>query len=170
MDLKSFIRDVPDYPKPGILFRDLTPLLADPAALEFVISSITDEFENSGIDAVAAIDARGFIFGAPTAMSLGVPLIPMRKPNKLPPDTIGVDYELEYGTARLEMRSNAMRRGTRVLIVDDLLATGGTAAAAGHLVTEMEAIVVACVFVVELSDLGGRAALAPHQVTSLVTY
>jgi adenine phosphoribosyltransferase len=145
-------------------------LLADPAALEFVISSITDEFENSGIDAVAAIDARGFIFGAPTAMSLGVPLIPMRKPNKLPPDTIGVDYELEYGTARLEMRSNAMRRGTRVLIVDDLLATGGTAAAAGHLVTEMEAIVVACVFVVELSDLGGRAALAPHQVTSLVTY
>ena len=164
MDLKSFIRDVPDYPKPGILFRDLTPLLADPAALEFVIISIADEFKDCRIDAVA------FIFGAPVAMTLGVPLVPMRKPNKLPPDTIGVDYELEYGTARLEMRSNALRRGTRVLIVDDLLATGGTAAAASHLVTELEAIVVAFVFVVELSDLGGRAALVPHYVTSLVTY
>ena len=170
MDLKKWIRDVPDYPTPGILFRDLTPLLADPEAFEYTVAGIADQHRNRDLDAVVAIDARGFLFGAPVALELSLPLVPFRKPNKLPPEVIGVDFELEYAKARLEARSDALREGMSVLIVDDLLATGGTAAAAVRLIEQLGASVNALAFVAELTDLNGRSALHPHEVTSLVQY
>lgn len=170
MDLKNWIRDIPDYPQPGILFRDLTPLLADQKAFKFAVDSISEAYSGRKIDAVAAIDARGFWFGGPVALNLGAALVPLRKPGKLPPETIGVDYDLEYGSARLEARSDAFEPGMNVLVVDDLLATGGTAAAAGKLVEQLGASVEAFAFVVELTFLNGRAALEPHAVNALVQY
>ena len=170
MDLKLWIRDVPDYPKPGILFRDLTPLLASPTAFRFAVNSIAEQYRGRDLDAVAAIDARGFLFGGPVSLSLGLPLVPFRKPDKLPPEVVGVDFELEYGSTRMEVRVNALEPGMRVLIVDDLLATGGTAAAAAQLVERLGASVGSISFVVELTDLNGRAALAQYEVTSLVRY
>ena len=170
MDLKNWIRDVPDYPQPGILFRDLTPLLADPKAFQFAVDSISEMYTGKNIDTVAAIDARGFWFGAPVALSLKTALVPLRKPGKLPPQTVGVDYDLEYGSARLEARSDAFEPGMNVLVVDDLLATGGTAAAAGRLIEQLGATVEAFAFVVELSFLNGRDALEPHAVSALIQY
>ncbi len=170
MDLKNWIRDVPDYPQPGVLFRDLTPLLADPKAFKFAVDSICETYAGRKIDAIAAIDARGFWFGAPVALDLGAALVPLRKPEKLPPETVGIDYELEYGSARLEARSDAFEPGMNVLVVDDLLATGGTAAAAGVLIEQLGASVEAFAFVVELTFLNGRAALEPHSVSALVAY
>lgn len=170
MDLKKWIRDVPDYPSEGVLFRDLTPLLADPVAFEFTVTGIVEQHRNRDLDAVVAIDARGFLFGAPVALALSLPLVPFRKPKKLPPEVIGVDFELEYARARLEARSDSLRAGMSVLIVDDLLATGGTAVAALRLIEQLGASVDALAFVVELTDLNGRQALDPHEVTSLVRY
>ena len=170
MDLKNWIRDVPDYPQPGILFRDLTPLLADPKALKFAVDSICETYAGKKIDAIAAIDARGFWFGSPVALNLDAALVPLRKPGKLPPETVGVDYDLEYGSARLEVRSDAFNAGMNVLVVDDLLATGGTAAAAGKLIEQLGASVEAFAFVVELTFLNGRAALEPHSVNALIQY
>ena len=170
MDLKNWIRDVPDYPQPGILFRDLTPLLADPQAFKYAVDQIAEAFAGKKIDAVAAIDARGFWFGGPIALSLDTALVPVRKPGKLPPETVGVDYDLEYGSDRLEVRADAFKTGMNVLVVDDLLATGGTAAATGRLIEQLGATVEAFAFVVELSFLNGRAALEPHSVSALVEY
>ncbi len=170
LDLKQWIRNVPDYPKPGILFRDLTPLLAHPPAMRFAVDALATHLRPMRLDAVCCIDSRGFLFGAPVGLALGLPIIPLRKAGKLPPETVGADYSLEYGTARIEVRSDALRRGQRVAIIDDLLATGGTAAAAGRVVASLGATVVTYAFVVELTALGGRAALRDAPVHSLVTY
>jgi len=170
LNLKDWIRDIPDFPKKGILFRDLTPLLAHPPAFRDAVERITGTYRDQSIDAVAAIDARGFLFGAPVALALGVPLIPLRKANKLPPETVGVDYMLEYGKARIEMIAGALVPDQRVLIVDDLLATGGTAAAALRLIEGRGARAAGAAFVVELTFLNGRAALGNLRVSSLVQY
>lgn len=170
LDLKQWIRDVPDHPQPGVLFRDLSPLMANPMAMQYVTDRFVEHVAEMRADAVAAIDARGFIFAAPTAVQAGIPFIPLRKSGKLPPEVIGADYELEYGTARLEARHDAIAPGKRVVIVDDLLATGGTAAAAIKLLNKLGAEVVSTAFVVELTFLGGSALLAGTEVFSLVKY
>lgn len=170
LNLKDWIRDIPDFPKKGILFRDLTPLLAHPPAFRSAVEQLTDAYRDRSIDAVAAIDARGFLFGAPVALALDLPLIPLRKANKLPPETVGVDYALEYGKARIEMIAGAIVPGQRVLIVDDLLATGGTAGAAVRLIEGRGAVAAGAAFIVELSFLNGRAALRDLEVTALVRY
>ncbi|MEX0761705.1 MAG: adenine phosphoribosyltransferase [Dehalococcoidia bacterium] len=170
MDLKQWIRDVSDYPGPGIMFRDLTPLLAHPPALRYTVDALADHLRSRNVDAICAIDARGFLFASPVAVALELPLIPLRKAGKLPPETVGADYSLEYGTARLEIRSNAIQPGQKVGIVDDLLATGGTSAAAGQVVNWLGAEVDTYAFVVELTGLNGREHLAGTDVYSLVTY
>jgi len=170
MDLKQFIRDVPDFPQPGILFRDITPLLKAPAALRYVVDRFTDEFRPAGIDTVVAIESRGFLFGAPMAYNLGVPLVPVRKPGKLPAERQTVEYSLEYGSGQLDIHQDALSRDQRVVIVDDLLATGGTALAAAKLVELLGAHVHSFAFLVELTPLGGRERLHDYDVFSLITY
>lgn len=172
MDLRSLIRTIPDHPLPGILFRDITTLLADAAGLREAVTRLASPFLGRGIDHVAGIESRGFILGAPVAVALGSGFVPLRKAGRLPADTLGTDYTLEYGTDRLEIHADALKPGDRVLIVDDLLATGGTAAAAVRLVRMAGAHVVACVFVIELPDLGGRSVLtgAEVDVRSLVVF
>ncbi len=170
MDLKDWIRDVPDYPQPGILFRDITPLLTHPPAFRYAIEQLSAPFAGQSIDAIAGIDARGFIFGAPVALELGVPFVPIRKQGKLPPETIGVDYDLEYGSSRLEARVNALEPDMNVLVIDDLLATGGSAAAGGKLVRELGANVIGYSFAIELLFLSGRDVLAHDNVQALVQY
>ncbi|MBI4306938.1 MAG: adenine phosphoribosyltransferase [Chloroflexi bacterium] len=170
MDLKKWIRDIPDYPKPGILFRDLTPLMGHPPAFRHVVDSLVDQFRGQALDAVAVIDARGFLFGGPVAYRLSLPLVPLRKANKLPPEVVSVEYALEYGKAKMEMISNALRPAQRVLVIDDLLATGGTAAAAARLIEGRGATVGAFAFVVELTGLKGRAVLKGYEISSLVQY
>ena len=170
MDLKQFIRDVPDFPQPGILFRDITPLLQHPVALRFVIDRFTHELRDSGIDAVVSVESRGFLFGAPLAYNLGLPLIPVRKPGKLPAARMTIEYSLEYGTGQLDIHQDALTAGQKVVIVDDLLATGGTAMAAAKLVELLGAHVHSFAFLVELAPLGGREHLHDYHVLSLVTY
>ena len=170
MDLKQWIRDVPDYPKPGILFRDLMPILAHPPAFAHAVGLLVERFRSRSIDAVAAIDARGFLFAAPVALELRLPLIPVRKGGKLPPETIGEEFDLEYGSARIEIPVGAVSIGASVLIVDDLLATGGTARAAANVFKRLGAKVEAFAFVVELTDLNGRATLGDAEVFSLLEY
>ena len=170
MDLKSFIRDIPDFPQPGILFRDITPLLQDPKAFRFVVDRLTREYQDSGINAVVAIESRGFLFGAPLAQNLGISFVPVRKAGKLPAAHISVEYSLEYGTSQLDIHEDALKRGDNALIVDDLLATGGTANAAAKLVELLGARVHAIAFVVELAFLQGRDRLRNYDVLSLVTY
>lgn len=159
MNLKALIRTVPDFPKPGIRFRDITPLLADPRGLATVTAALVERYRGK-VDKVVAIDARGFIFGAPLAAALGVGFVPMRKPGKLPHAAIGHDYALEYGTNRVEVHVDGVAAGERVVVIDDLLATGGTAGAALALLARVGAVVVECAFVIELFGLGGRARLA----------
>jgi adenine phosphoribosyltransferase len=168
--LKATIRDVPDFPKPGIIFKDITPVLCDAALFGRIIRHFADAYQDSGIDAVVGMESRGFIFGAPLALELGAAFVPARKPGKLPSAAIGVDYELEYGTARLEMHTDAFAPGARVLVVDDLLATGGTAAATNALVVELGGVVVANCFMVELDFLDGRSRLGSVPVSSIVHY
>ena len=171
MDLKSLIRDVPDYPSEGILFRDLTPLMANPKAMQYVTGVLSDHLRSLDTGAIAAIDSRGFIFGAPVAAKLDIPFIPIRKAGKLPPPIIGVDYALEYGKARLEISTEAFVEGQKVAVVDDLLATGGSAGAGVQLVTSLGAEVVSTTFLVELEFLNGREALpAGLDVFSMVKY
>ena len=170
MDLKRLIRDIPDFPQPGILFRDITPLLKDPAALHYAVDRLTDEFRHSGVNAVVSIESRGFLFGAPLAYNLGLPLIPVRKPGKLPSDRMTVEYSLEYGSGQLDIHQDALRENDRAVIVDDLLATGGTAMAAAKLVELLGAHVHAFAFLVELNGLGGRERLHDYNILSLVTY
>jgi adenine phosphoribosyltransferase len=168
--LKELVRAIPDFPIPGILFRDVTPLLRDPRGLRDVVDRLAEDFRGAGIDVVAGIESRGFIFGAPLAMALGVGFVPIRKPGRLPYDKVSREYALEYGTNVLEMHADAVQPGQRVLLVDDLLATGGTASAGAHLVEAIGGVVAAAAFVIELEFLEGRKALAGHDVRSLIRY
>ena len=169
-ELKKLIREVPDFPKPGINFYDITTLLKDPSGLEETLDSLTELCRGLDIDTVIGVESRGFIFGAPLAYQLGVGFIPVRKPKKLPSDTVSVSYELEYGTDSLEMHKDAVGEGHNVLIVDDLLATGGTARAVVDLVEKVGGKVSALLFVVELTFLNGRAKFEGYNVKSLVSY
>ncbi len=155
MPLTSRIRTIPDYPKKGIMFRDITTLFKDPAGLRIVIDQMANRYLNMKIDKVAGIEARGFIIGAPLAYLLGVGFVPIRKKGKLPAETVGKDYELEYGVDRIEIHTDAITRGERVLLVDDLIATGGTAEAATELINDVGGEIVECAFVIDLPDLGG---------------
>ena len=168
--IKSLIRDVPDFPKPGILFKDITPLIGDPEGLRTTMDLLAKPFEGAGITAVAGMESRGFVFGVPVAERLGVGFVPVRKPGKLPAKTVSVEYELEYGTDTLQMHADAVGEGSRVLVVDDLLATGGTAAATVKMIRSLGAKVVGAVFVIELDFLKGRARLDDVDVTSLVRF
>ncbi len=170
IDLRDYIRDIPDFPKPGVTFKDITPLLASPAAFRLAIEQIHQHFQGRGIDVIAAAEARGFIFGAPLAMQMKAGFVPIRKPGKLPYATIAQEYQLEYGNDRLEVHTDALEKGHRVLLLDDVLATGGTMRACRDLVQSAGAELVACAFVIELSFLKGRARLEPTEVYSLITY
>ncbi|MFO0852583.1 MAG: adenine phosphoribosyltransferase [Gemmataceae bacterium] len=170
MDLKAYIRDIPDFPKPGILFKDITPLLADPAAFHTAVARLAAHYSTAPIDAIAAAEARGFLFAAPLALELRKPLVPLRKPGKLPYRTYSLKYDLEYGQAELHMHVDGISPGARVLMVDDLLATGGTMAAGCKLVEQAGGVVHGCAFLVELGFLDGRAKLAAYDVFSLIGY
>ena len=170
LNLREYIRDIPDFPKPGILFRDITPLLAHPWAFSTAIDQLADRYADRGIDCVVAIESRGFLFGAPLALRLGTALVPVRKPGKLPFDRYSYSYDLEYGSDTLEIHSDAIRPGQRVLVVDDLLATGGTVHACAKLLENFPLDIVEFAFCVELKSLGGARLLAPHPVYSLIEY
>jgi adenine phosphoribosyltransferase len=170
VDLRKFVRDIPDFPRPGIVFKDITPLLLDPAALDQAVSELAALARPLSVDLVVAAEARGFILGAALARELGAGFVPARKPGKLPSETVSAEYTLEYGIDALEMHADALAGGIRVLVHDDLLATGGTAAAVCALVEELGAVVAGCAFLVELSFLGGRARLAPHEVLTVIDY
>ncbi|NLV55398.1 MAG: adenine phosphoribosyltransferase [Acidimicrobiales bacterium] len=171
-DLRSHIRDVPDFPQPGVLFRDITPLLADAAALRRAITGLADALRASGgpPDRVAGIEARGFVVAAPLALELGVGFVPVRKPGKLPAETVREDYDLEYGTDALEVHADACAPGERILVVDDVLATGGTAAAATRLLRGVGAEVTGLGVLIELTALGGRSTVGDLPVTALLSY
>ncbi|MCG6869617.1 MAG: adenine phosphoribosyltransferase [Gammaproteobacteria bacterium] len=168
--LKANIRDIPDFPGPGIVFRDITPMVKDPSTLRLAVHQLLHPFLGEPITAVAGMEARGFIFGSLVAWELGVGFVPLRKPGKLPYDVQSASYDLEYGSATLEVHVDALKSGERVLLVDDLLATGGTAEASCKLVESLGAEVSACAFVVELDALGGRERLAGRRVHSLIHY
>jgi len=170
MDLGGLIREVPDFPVEGILFRDITPLLLDPAASREVTARLTEFAEPLGVDLVVAAEARGFIFGGALAQSLNAGFIPARKPGRLPHETVSVEYELEYGLDELEIHADALAAGARVLVHDDLIATGGTAKATIDVVEKLGGEVVGCAFLIELLDLGGRQKLAGREVHSLISY
>ena len=170
MDLHSFIRDVPDFPKPGIVFKDITPLLADSAALNHAIDQMAERVAAQKAEHIVGIESRGFIFGVPVATRLGLGFTPARKPGKLPWQTSSVEYALEYGTDKLEMHTDGVQGGQRVAIVDDLLATGGTAAATAQLVSELGATVAGCFFLIELGFLSGRDRLGDVTCDSLLNY
>ncbi|MGB0127440.1 MAG: adenine phosphoribosyltransferase [Rhodocyclaceae bacterium] len=162
MPIKSRIRTVPHYPKQGVMFRDITTLLKDPVGFRIAINELVNRYTAVKIDRVAGIEARGFIVGSALAYQLGVGFVPIRKKGKLPAETVGHDYELEYGTDRIEMHVDAVSPGERILLVDDLLATGGTAGAACRLIESMGGSIVECCFVIDLPDLGGRKRLEKH--------
>ena len=170
VNLRSYVRDIPDFPTPGILFRDITPLLLDPRALDAAVARLTQFARELDIDIVVAAEARGFILGGALARSLHAGFVPARKPGKLPHDTVSAAYTLEYGVNALEMHADAFAGGTRVLIHDDLLATGGTARALAELVSRLGGEVKACVFLAELEALEGRKQLDGYQVHSLIQY
>ncbi len=168
--LRSLIREVPDFPKPGILFRDVTPLLADPRGLRGAVEAIAEPFRSAGVERVLGIESRGFLLGAPVAILLGAGLVIVRKPGKLPWQTVSASYDLEYGSDTVEMHVDAVAPGQRVLIVDDLIATGGTAGAAVELARGAKADLVGCAFLVELAALGGRARLDVPTVHAVLEY
>ena len=170
-ELTAWIRDVPDFPKPGILYRDFTPLLADPAALALAVELMANPFRGQGIELVVGAESRGFIFGTAIAQSLSAGFVPIRKPGKLPRSVHGVDYELEYGSDRLEIHSDAMAPGRKVLLVDDLLATGGTLKACLDLVHDLGADIVGVTVAIELEFLNGREKIKPYDnVHSVIQY
>ncbi|MBD2040513.1 adenine phosphoribosyltransferase [Microcoleus sp. FACHB-672] len=170
MDLKSLIRDIPDFPKPGILFRDITTLLRDPQGLRYTIDTMSEKCADLKPDYIVGMESRGFIFAVPMAYKLGAGFVPVRKPGKLPAAIYAVEYELEYGTDRLEMHQDAWEPGSRVLIVDDLMATGGTAKATADLVQQTGGELVGFGFILELAALGGRHKLPNVPVVSLIEY
>ncbi len=168
--IKKSIREVPDFPKPGILFYDITTMLADPAAFAASVSIMAEKVKAHAPDGIVAIESRGFLFGAPLALELEVPLQLVRKPGKLPYETVGLSYDLEYGSDRIEMHVDAIEKGKRYAVVDDLLATGGTAAATSRLIEDQGGVVACCAFVIELGFLAGAGKLGERKVESLVTY
>jgi adenine phosphoribosyltransferase len=170
MDLARYIRDIADFPKPGVVYKDITPLLAAPAAFRAAVDQLTRHYRTQGIDAVAAAEARGFLLAAPLAYLLDKPLIPLRKPGKLPYATHALQYDLEYGASELHVHVDAVVVGARVLLIDDVLATGGTMEAAVQLIHKAGGTVVGCGFLMELAFLKGRDRLQPHAVFSLLTY
>jgi adenine phosphoribosyltransferase len=170
MDLRKLIRDVPGFPKPGIVFKDITTLVRDPKGFREAVNTIADRYRDARVDVVVGIESRGFIFGAAVAHRLGVGFVPARKPGKLPAETVRAEYALEYGTDAVEIHRDGIARGQRVLIVDDLLATGGTAAATASLVEKLGGTVVAVAFVVDLTFLRGREKLAGREVFALIEY
>ena len=172
MNIKSYIRTVPHYPKPGIMFRDITTLLKDPLGLKMMVDAFYTRYKDIPINKVAGIDARGFIVGAPLAYLLGLGFVPIRKKGKLPAKTMGRDYALEYGSDRIEIHADAIEPGERILLIDDLLATGGTAEAATTLIEEMGGDVIECAFVIDLPDIGGRTKLESlgHSVFALTEF
>lgn len=170
MDLKSLIRDIPDFPKPGIVFRDITTLLSDPEGLRYAIDCMSEKCQPLNPDYIVGMESRGFLFGMPLAYKLGVGFIPVRKPGKLPAVCHSVEYELEYGTDRLDMHQDAIAPGQRVLVVDDLIATGGTAGATAKLLEQAGAELVGFCFLIELCDLGGRQKLPAVPIVSLIQY
>jgi adenine phosphoribosyltransferase len=169
-NLPDYIRSVPDFPKPGILFRDITPLLADPAAFHQAVVAMANPFRQSKVEVVAAAEARGFIFASPMALELNAALVPIRKPGKLPSKTLRYSYDLEYGTDTLEMHTDAFAAGANVLVVDDLLATGGTVEACCRMVEQLGGKVVGCAFLIELADLQGRKRISQYEINSVVRY
>lgn len=168
--LKDTIRDIPDFPKPGITFKDITPLVKDPVALRFAVQQLTKPFVDRNITAVAGMEARGFIFGSLVAWELELPFIPLRKPGKLPYDAQSVSYDLEYGSASLEIHTDALNKDDRVLLIDDLLATGGTAKASCELIEKLGATVEALGFVIELDFINGREKLENYDIHALLHY
>ena len=172
MTIKSKIRTVPHYPKQGIMFRDITTLLNDPLGFKLVIDQLVTRYKDMKIDKVAAIESRGFILGAPLAYFLNIGFVPIRKKGKLPAETIGQDYDLEYGKDRIEIHVDAVSKGEKVLLVDDLIATGGTAEAATKLISSVEGEIVECCFVIDLPDLGGTKRLQKkgHKVFALCEF
>lgn len=170
MDLKSLIRDVPDFPKPGILFRDITTLLRDPEGLRYTIDHLAEKCTDLSADYIVGMESRGFIFGTPLAYKLGIGFIPVRKPGKLPAAVHSVKYELEYGMDCLEVHQDAFHPGSRILVVDDLIATGGTAVATAELVERSGCELVGFGFIIELTALGGRDRLPNVPIVSLVEY
>ena len=168
--MKALIREIPDFPLPGILFRDITPLLRDRKAFKYVIDQLAARFRDDPLDAIVAVESRGFLFGAPLAHEMGMPLVPVRKPGKLPAATYTTEFALEYGNSTLELHTDGINAGERVLVVDDVLATGGTLAATARLV-EMAGGIVGCIgVIIELTQLEGRRQLAGYDVYSLLTY
>lgn len=170
VDFESYIRSIPDWPKKGILFRDITPLLAAPKLLDAAAEALCADFVDKGIDAVAAVEARGFIFGSLVATRLAVAFVPIRKKGKLPSATESITYDLEYGTDTLEVHSDAIKTGSKVLMVDDLLATGGTMAAACELIEKIGGKIAGITFLIELCDLAGRDKLTDYDVKSIISY
>ncbi len=170
IDLKSFIREVPDFPQPGVLFRDITPLLQNPEAYRYVIDELAGRIGTLGAKAIVGIESRGFLIGAPMAYRLGVPFVPLRKAGKLPAERMSVEFALEYGAGQLDIHMDALEPGQSVVIVDDLLATGGTAEAAAKLVELVGARVRAMAFLIELAFQGGRERLKRYEVFTLVSY
>jgi adenine phosphoribosyltransferase len=169
-DLRAYIRDIPDFPKPGILFRDITPLMASPAAFRLAVEGLAEYGRSVGAQLVIGAEARGFLLGPALANELDSGFVLARKPGKLPYDTVTAEYELEYGVDRLELHTDAITPGTRVLVHDDLLATGGTARALCSLVEQLGGTVAGCGFLIELGDLDGRERVAPHDVHALLRY
>ena len=170
IDLSRFVRNIPDFPKPGILFKDITPLLANGRAYQAAIERFAAQYRHRQVDAIVAAEARGFLFAAPLAIALGAGFVPIRKPGKLPFDTHAFHYELEYGTDTLEMHIDGVRSGQKILVIDDLLATGGTVNACCQLLEKVGAQIVGCGFFIELKELGGAARIAPHEVFSILSY
>lgn len=170
IDLNDYIRDVQDFPKPGILFKDITPLLKDHAAFDACIDQMAEKVQGLEIDVLAAAEARGFLFAAPLALKLGLGLVPIRKPGKLPYEKHAYSYDLEYGSDTLEMHVDGVAKGENVLIVDDLLATGGTVGACCKMVEQCGASVAGCLFLINLAFLEGAKKLEPHRVISLLDY
>ena len=170
ISLEKYIRGIPDWPKKGILFRDITPLLADSKVFAAAVDALCAGFEGAGIKYVAAVEARGFIFGAAVARKLGAGFVPIRKKNKLPFKTESVSYDLEYGTDTLEVHSDALRRDAKVLMVDDLLATGGTMAAACELIEKIGGHIAGIAFLIELSELAGREKLGGYKIKTVISY
>jgi len=169
-DLASRIRDIPDFPKPGILFKDITTLLKDGKSFQMAVDGLLDKIGRRDVDVVVGMESRGFIFGAPIAYKLGVGFVPVRKLGKLPADVVSVEYDLEYGSATLEMHRDALKPGAKVLIVDDLLATGGTVAGTIELVKQLKGEIVACAFLIELTALHGRDKLGGYDVVTLISF
>jgi adenine phosphoribosyltransferase len=169
-EIRRLIKEVPDFPKPGILFRDITPVLESPQALRRVVDVLVERYRGQGVKQIAGIESRGFIFGAPLAYALGCGFIPLRKPGKLPRATHSASYDLEYGQDAIHIHQDAVGRGDRVVIVDDLCATGGTAGAAAELVGKCGGVVHEIAVIIELAALAGRAKVRPHPLHALLTY